>query len=175
MKRFKKILLALLLPVLVLQLASCKMSQANLYNKWKSGSTENLPKAHVFEEISVGDLIGKVQKQGSEDKLYVFFGSTTSSQSQAAIKIYNQQAIQYEINKVYWVNSNLSDGDKKKLSADEGGILRVNDPEYLPAIYVFEGGVLKFDSSEAKYKNDTTKYTTVKLAEIAFKGLYNEN
>ena len=174
MRKFKYILLALLLPVLVFQLASCKMSKANLYNKWKNGSSENLPKAHVFEEISVGDLIGKVQGQKEGETLYVFFGTPTQSASQTAIGIYNEQAIQYQIDKVYWLNSNLSDKDKKKLSADEGGILRVNDPEYAPAIFVFEDGVLRFDSTLAKYKNDTTKYTTIKLAEIAFKGLYNE-
>ncbi len=175
MKKLKKFLALLLLPVLLLSLNSCQISKANLYNKWKIGGTEYISKAHVFEQISFNDLLGKVKAQGKEEKLYVFYGTPTSSASQSAIGIYNEQAIQYQISKVYWLDSVLNDNDLKKISSDQGGILGVNDPKTVPAIFVFEGGAISFDSTLAKYKNDTAKYTTIKLAEIAFKGLYKEN
>lgn len=173
MKRYLKRILAVLLVLCTLGLTSCAMSRANVYNYWKTQSgTEYLGKDHIVEKVKLSKLDKLVQKQGENDILYVFFGDHSKSTCQSAIKIYNEQAIQYGISTLYWVESyNISDKDKSKFEKQLG----ISTLDYTPALYVFKNKTIVFDSSRAFYKNNSSKYTAIKLAQIAFKNLYDEN
>lgn len=164
-------LFALLFIVLTLGVTSCSMEQANVYNYWKINGTEYLSQDHVVKKISVNKLISMVQKQGTDDAIiYVFFGQTDSTTSRSAIKVYNEQAIQYEIPVLYWVDSNLSDSKIDKLEDS----LSISDATNIPSIFAFDNGAIAFDSSRPVYKNDTS-IQTIELAEVVFKNLYDED
>lgn len=112
-----------------------------------------------------------VSKQ-SEDStyLYVFYGQTDSTTSQSAMQVYNEQAIQYEIDTLYWVDSNLT--TKKKEEAESK--LRISDSNNIPTLIVYKNGSVEFDSSRPTYKNNS-KFTNYIMAEVAFKHLYDAN
>jgi hypothetical protein len=156
-----------------LVLASCKMSRANVYNYWKNDGTEILPKDHVVEEISISKLNKMVNKQSadSSDIFYVFYGNKSESNAQTAIKIFNEQAVQFEISTLYWLSSDLSDSKKSEVSEKFG----VAKTSVSPAIYAFKGGKLVFDSSRPYYSNDSSTYTYVRLAQIAYRQLFDDN
>ncbi len=158
---------------LIISLSSCKMSRANVYNYWKNGDTEILPKDHIVEEISLSKLEKMVSKQSSDsdEVIYVFYGQKSESSNQSAIKIYNEQAVQFEVGTLYWLSSDLSDKKKDKLSEKLG----VSKTSTTGALYAFSKGKIVFDSSRAYYSNNTSTYSYVVLAQIAFRKLYDEN
>ncbi|MCR5786860.1 MAG: hypothetical protein K6G28_04095 [Acholeplasmatales bacterium] len=173
MKRYLKKILVALLVVFTFGLTSCAMSRANVYTYWKSSTVEYLGKDHIVEKINLSKISKKVNKQNEEDTLYVFFGSHDSSSSQAAIRVYNEQAIQYGIEKIYWVDSSsVSEKDQKKYQEKLG----ISDLSISPALYVFKNKTIEFDSSRSYYSGaNSGKYSPIKLAQIAFKGLYDQN
>ena len=171
MKKFiKKILIAMSL-VSVASVASCKISDANVYNYWNVSDTAYLSKDHIVKKVNAKKVEKMVSKQ-TEDSgyIYVFYGQTDSTTSQSAIQVFNEQAIQYEIDTLYWVDSNLS--TKKKEDAETR--LRMSDSNNIPSLIVYKNGSVEFDSSRPVYKNNTS-YTNYILAEVAFKHLYDEN
>ncbi len=171
MKKIVKKILATALCASVFSLASCKLSDANVYNYWKVNDTEYLSKDHIVEKVSAKKVEKMVGKQ-SEDSgyIYVFYGQTDSTTSQSAIQVYNQQAIQYEIDTLYWVDSNLT--TKKKEDAETR--LRMSDSNTIPALIVYKNGTIEFDSSRPTYKNNS-KFSNYIIAEVAFKHLYDSN
>lgn len=171
MKKIIKKILATALCASVFALASCKLSDANVYNYWKVNDTEYLSKDHIVEKVSAKKVEKMVGKQ-SEDSgyIYVFYGQTDSTTSQSAIQVYNQQAIQYEIDTLYWVDSNLT--TKKKEDAETR--LRMSDSNTIPALIVYKNGTIEFDSSRPTYKNNS-KFSNYIIAEVAFKHLYDSN
>ena len=171
MKRKFMKLFAVLALVLTLGLSSCAFDRAQTYNYWKSNSSEYIGKDHIVEKISISKLNKMVNNQKEEDVLFVFFGNNKSSSSQNAIKVFNEQAIQYGVSTLYWVDSDLSDKDQKTYQDKLG----ISDLSYAPALYVFKNKIITFDSSRAFYKNNSSKYPNVKLAQIAFKSLYDNN
>lgn len=156
---------------LTLSLTSCRLSDANVYNYWKVNDTEYLSKDHIVKKVSAKKVEKMVSKQ-SEDStyLYVFYGQTDSTTSQSAMQIYNEQAIQYEIDTLYWVDSNLT--TKKKEEAETK--LRISDSNNIPTLIVYKNGSVEFDSSRPTYKNNS-KFTNYIMAEVAFKHLYDAN
>jgi len=175
-KSIFKLIAVLFALFTIVGLSSCAMSKANVYNYWKNGSSEYLSKDHIVEKISVNDLINKVNKQTKDDKnIYVFFGQTNDDSSRSAIKIYNEQAIQYEIDTLYWVDSEpvtKSTSDKNKMLEKLG----VSKTDIIPSIFVFSNGTIAFDSSRPNIQNnEKLSNSNVYLAEVAFKGLYDEN
>lgn len=167
---FKKII-ACGLVGLTLSLTSCGLSDANVYNYWKVNDTEYLSKDHIVKKVSAKKVEKMVSKQ-SEDStyLYVFYGQTDSTTSQSAMQVYNEQAIQYEIDTLYWVDSNLT--TKKKEEAETK--LRISDSNNIPTLIVYKNGSVEFDSSRPTYKNNS-KFTNYIMAEVAFKHLYDAN
>ena len=167
---FKKII-ACGLVGLTLFLTSCALSDANVYNYWKVNDTEYLSKDHIVKKVSAKKVEKMVSKQ-SEDSiyLYVFYGQTDSTTSQSAMQVYNEQAIQYEIDTLYWVDSNLT--TKKKEEAETK--LRISDSNNIPTLIVYKNGSVEFDSSRPTYKNNS-KFTNYIMAEVAFKHLYDAN
>ena len=167
---FKKII-ACGLVGLTLSLTSCGLSDANVYNYWKVNDTEYLSKDHIVKKVSAKKVEKMVSKQ-SEDStyLYVFYGQTDSTTSQTAMQVYNEQAIQYEIDTLYWVDSNLT--TKKKEEAETK--LRISDSNNIPTLIVYKNGSVEFDSSRPTYKNNS-KFTNYIMAEVAFKHLYDAN
>lgn len=169
-------LFAILFALCTLGLASCAMDRANVYNYWKNGSSEYLPKDHIVEGISINSLVKKVNNQKEDDDIiYVFFGQTNSDASRSAIKVYNEQAVQYNIKTLYWVDSNgVSSSDSKKNKLTEK--LGVSQTSIIPAIWVFDNGKIAFDSSRPSIQNQSKMTSsTILMAEVAFKCLYNEN
>jgi len=169
-KVFKKII-ACGFVGLTLSLTSCALSDANVYNYWKVNDTEYLSKDHIVKKVSAKKVEKMVSKQ-SEDStyLYVFYGQTDSTTSQSAMQVYNEQAIQYEIDTLYWVDSNLT--TKKKEEAESK--LRISDSNNIPTLIVYKNGSVEFDSSRPTYKNNS-KFTNYIMAEVAFKHLYDAN
>ncbi len=169
-KVFKKIIACGIMG-LTLSLTSCALSDANVYNYWKVNDTEYLSKDHIVEKVKAKKVEKMVSKQTEDsDYIYVFYGQTDSTSSQSAIQVYNEQAIQYEIDTLYWVDSNLS--TKKKDEAETK--LRMSDSNNIPTLIVYKNGSVEFDSSRPTYKNNS-KFTNYIIAEVAFKHLYDSN
>lgn len=171
--KFLKIVLSLTLFALLITLSGCKMSRANVYNYWKNGDSDILPKDHIVEEVSLSKLEKMVSKQSSDsdEVIYVFYGAKSESNNQTAIKIFNDQAVQFEISTLYWLSSDLSDKKKDEL----GEKLGVAKTSTTGVLYAFEKGKITFDSSRAYYSNNTSTYSNVVVAQIAFRHLYDEN
>lgn len=169
-KAIKKILACTILGM-SLSLTSCALSDANVYNYWKVNDTEYLSKDHIVEKVSAKKVEKMVGKQTEDsDYIYVFYGQTDSTTSQSAMQVFNEQAIQYEIDTLYWVDSNLT--TKKREDAESR--LRMSDSNTIPALIVYKNGSVEFDSSRPTYKNNS-KFTNYIVAEVAFKHLYDAN
>lgn len=171
--KFLKIVFTLTLFLTLVTLSGCKMSRANVYNYWKNGDTEILPKDHIVEEVSLSKLEKMVSKQSSDsdEVIFVFYGSKSESNNQTAIKTFNEQAVQFEVATLYWLSSDLSDKKKDEL----GEKLGVSKTSTTGVLYAFEKGKITFDSSRPYYSNNTSTYTNVVVAQIAFRHLYNDN
>ncbi len=170
-KRISRVF-ALLLCALTLGLSSCALSRANTYNYWKNGDTENLSKDHIVEKIDLGGIIKKMNAQsGDNDEIfYVFFGTKNTTGCYAAIKVYNEQAIQFEIDKLYWLDSDLNDSKQTEVE-DKLGVYSASSA---PALFAFKKGGLVFDSTIPYYANHKGDYPAVKLAQIAYRQLFDE-
>jgi len=171
-KKLMKVLV-IVLGIFTLGLSSCAMSRANVYNYWKVSGTEYLSKDHVVEQVSIGDILKKMNSQSkdSNDIFYVFYGNHDSSSAQSAINVYNEQAIQFEIKTLYWLDSNQDTNHKNEIQDKLG----VSDASETPALFAFKNGALVFDTTRAYYSNNSSKYSYVKYAQIAFRQLFDEN
>jgi hypothetical protein len=171
-KRITK-LLAVLLIILTLGLASCDMDRANTYNAWKNGSTDVLPKNHIVEKTDLGGVLKKMNAQSNESDeiFYVFYGNVHATGASNAIQVYNEQAVQFQIKTLYWIDSDMN--DKKRTELEDK--LGISNADIVPALYAFKHGAIVFDSSTPYYANNSGDYTTIKLAQIAFRQLFDEN
>lgn len=143
-KTLKKLLIAFIAVLGVASLTSC--NHANTYNKFHNNSS-NLAKSHVLKEISVGDLKSLKRKiendkkvdgsktesvefyTGSDKKetksfdgtyIYIFLGTPTNSTASTDAQIFDEQAKQYGISCLYWIDTNLSDSKIEKLNETLG-------------------------------------------------------
>lgn len=166
MKKITKILSAIVLTLTcVLTLTACN-NQIGVYNVYHRNDS-TLSKNHVYTEVSVKKVISIVSEakdKGTEtnkEYTYVFLGTPTDSKSKEVIAIFNEQAKQFGIETVYYVDSKLSDSKLESLKTAFG----MKRYKHVPALFVFVNGTLKFDSTDSKY--ETTE--AAKLATEAFR------
>lgn len=175
MKKFKKVILTLML-VLASALALTGCERANTYRKFSNNGAD-LPKSHILDEISLKEAKRLVTKNvGSEEYIYIFIGNPASASSDARDKarVFNEQARQYKIETLYWLDSDLDTEDLTKAEI----VLQMNDidPEkgYLISFY---NGVIQFDSSSRTcYEDEDGKaFTNAQLAYRCFLNLLSKN
>lgn len=164
-KLIKKLSVIMLAFAFMFSLVSCSDS-ISIYKEFNNAGS-SLAKNHVFESISVKKIVSKVnsdKKEGTSDNkiyTYVFFGDSANAASVEAIQIYNEQAKQYNIEKVYYLNSDLSSSELATVKT----VINMARSSRVPAIFVLINGELEFDSTLAKYDNTET----ISIASKAFK------
>lgn len=164
-KSLRFIVASLSLLFCLFTLVGC--GSANIYIAFNNNSSK-LPKSHILEEISYQDLAKKLDKaKGDENShIYVFFGTPTDTQSCTDVFVYNEQAVQYGIETLYYVNSDLSNKDLSKLS----NLLKVSTklaPK--PSLWRFDAGVVAFDSALKEFNSkDDVALSNVEIAQTCF-------
>jgi vacuolar-type H+-ATPase subunit C/Vma6 len=154
MKRiFKNLLLGFVAFLGIMSLSSCKLSKANLYRRWVNAGVE-LPKANVYEAADYNDVKKASEKLNNGEALYVLYAQPGHGVSGKFAVQFNEQAIQYKIDKIYLIEStNMSDKDKTKMEETLG----VTNCDTIPAIFKFKKNndkvELTFDSSKSKYQD----------------------
>lgn len=163
MKKSLRFLMAsLVVLVSLLTLASC--GSANIYRAFANEGA-SLPKSHILKSISVSKLIDMINKD--DEMIYVFYGTPTDSTSRTNAVVFNEQARQYEIPVLYYLNSDLSDKEKKKLSENISAIASV---DVIGTLWAFDGSSLVFDSSSTNYNTDKNgnALSNVEIAQTCF-------
>lgn len=164
-KKIKLLLSCFVLLFTVVTLSGCE--RANIYREFNNNGS-SLAKSHILNEVSYKELYKLVDKTGEDDFIYVFFGTATNSASCTAVSIWNEQAQQYQIKTLYWLDSDLS---SKKLDKIEER-LGINNIDTVPALWSFNNGKIYFDSSSSKCSKDgNVSLSNTELAENCFKNL----
>lgn len=195
-KTLKKLLIAFIVLLGVASLTSC--NHANTYNKFHNNSS-NLAKSHVLKEVSVSDVISLQKKlaagknvKGSKtttvtenDKtvsytyIYIFLGTPTNSTASTDAQIFDEQAKQYEIDCLYWLDSDLSDSKLKKFTDNVKIASFKSGDTALISFRVASGSnaaLVSFDSTSVvcNKKDGTasgTELTPYQIAQNCFKNL----
>lgn len=191
-KTFRNFVLVVIALISVITLTGC--NHANTYNKFKNNGS-NLSKSHIIKEISVGDveeLINKTKNSKvdkgevvtykeedgkqviEEEYVYIFFGNVTNSTTTTAVTIYDEQAKQYEIPLLYWVDLDISTKKLEKLN----NILPMASSfkSNTTAIVSIQNGSIFFDSTSVKCNtkdgvSGSSSLNTYQLAQNCFKNL----
>lgn len=168
MRKVKTLIISFAL-ILLVSLTSCHtLAEANLYRYWNNIGVE-LSDAHVYEEISYNKLAKKISKlsETPDEVIYVFYGDSSVSNAKTNIIIYNEQAIQFEVSKVYWLDSrDLKDKVYDQIE-DDLGVVNSEKKGVLWSFKYQEGNdtSIYFDGSKDKF--DTSKHTDITQAEIS--------
>ena len=145
MKQIKKILLTIIIALIAcVSLTGCE--KANTYRKfYNNGSL--LPKDHILDEVSYKELQKLIiDNEDSEEYIYVFIGTPSNSDAQTKALVFNQQALQYGVKTLYWLDTELSDKKVESLHTT----LQMNAFDKNQAYLLsYQGGKIKFDSSSA--------------------------
>lgn len=170
MKKTIKALLAIFVMIFTaLSLTSCE--DANTYRKFHNNGSM-LPKDHILDEVGYKELLRIVEKnEGSDEYIYVFIGnpSTISSSARDCATVWNEQARQYGVETLYWLNSDLSDSKVDKLQE----ILNITDFDPSVALLLsFTNGSISFDSSSKLCNEEDGKDLTYQ--QIATRCFKNE-
>lgn len=191
-KTFRNFVLVVIAFVAVITLTGC--NHANTYNKFKNNGS-NLSKSHIIKEISVGDVedLIKDTKNSKVDKgevvtykeddgnktieaeyVYIFLGNVTNSTTTTAVTIYDEQAKQYGLTVLYWVDLDLSSKKLEKLNniLPMASSLKSNTT----AIVSIQNGSIFFDSTSVKCNtkdgvSGSSALSTYQLAQNCFKNL----
>ncbi len=165
-KTIRNFVLVVIALVAVITLTGC--NHANTYNKFHNNGS-NLSKSHILEEISIGDLEdlientknkkvddGEVivyveidgQKKISEEYIYIFLGNPTNSTTTSQVTIYDEQAKQYNVSVIYWIDLDLSAKKLEKLNniLPMATSLKTNTT----AMVSIQNGSIYFDSTSVK-------------------------
>lgn len=163
-KYLTKIAVTFALLLSVFTMSGC--SKANIYRAFNNNGS-NLSKAHILEKISIKKLISMIDDIEDGEYIYVFYGTPTDSTSCTNVTVYNEQAIQFGVETLYYVDSDVSDKDRTKLENTVG----IFDATQYGALWSFNSNGKYFDSSEPKWKtNDSdVDYSNIELAQLCFR------
>ncbi len=165
MKKSIRFLIACLVVfVSVFTLTGC--GSANIYRAFDNEGA-SLPKSHILKSVSASKLIDMVTTQTETDgKIYVFFGTPTDSTSRTNVVVYNEQAQQYNVEVIYYLNSDLS---SKKLEQVKN-TLGIASTNVTGALWAFENTQNVFDSSSTKYNTDDNgnELSNIEIAQRCF-------
>ena len=145
MKQIKKIILTIIIALIAcVSLTGCE--KANTYRKFYNNESL-LPKDHILDEVSYKELKKLiVANEGSEEYIYVFIGTPSNSDAQTKAVVFNEQARQYGVETLYWLDTELSDKRLETLKLD----LQMNSFDKNQAYLLsYQDGKIKFDSSSA--------------------------
>lgn len=156
MKRISKIISVVVLTfVFCLTLAGC-----SVYHDYK----DNLPYHNVYEKIKLDKLVKVLDEEKNNDTkdevTYVVYASNKETASTTAITVLNEQAKQYGIDKIYYLDcaKYYKKSSGRKNVQDKLGM---KDASVCPTILVYIDGQLKVDWSKTsikdKYDSNYTK------------------
>lgn len=165
----KKLLLIVVAIMCFFTLSSCGNK---VYREYNSDLCE-ISKDNPFEVISKKSLVKLLNKSNTNDIdneiIYVFYADSSLSTCSTTLEIVFQQAVQYGIEKIYYLDSSkisASATKRDELKQDIG----MNDPSIVPALMAFVDGKISFDNSKTttktKYDGSYTRmcyYTFVEL------------
>ncbi len=197
-KSLKKLLLVLIAIIGLTTFTSC--NHANTYQKFNNNNS-NLSKSHVIKEIDTSDLKSLMKKldknkkfkgQKVEESLndegevessytyfYVFLGTPTDSTASTNAQVFDEQAKQYEIDCLYWIDTDLSDKKIEKLNSvlknsvqrlenSTTGLISIRKESSKKACEIY------FDSTDVEWntkdgKAGSNTLTHIELAQMCFK------
>lgn len=134
----------------------------------------DIPYNNVYEEVDFKKLAKILAAEENKATItYVMYASTSVSSSNSAVVTMNEQAKQFNIEKVYYFDASkyYNNADKRKTFKDE---FDMKDPSVCPSVLTYVGNNLKVDwsraSTQSKYDDSFTK-----LAYYIFHELPNES
>lgn len=197
-KSIKKLLLVLIAIISLTTFTSC--NHANTYQKFNNNNS-NLSKSHVIKEIDTSDLKSLMKKLNNNKKIkgqkvvetlndegevessytyfYVFLGTPTDSTASTYAQVFDEQAKQYEIDCLYWIDTNISDKKIEKLNTillnkvqrletSTAGLISIRKEAKKDDCEIY------FDSTDVEWntkdgKANSTALSHVELAQMCFK------
>lgn len=199
-KTIKKLLLVLIAIISLTAFTSC--NHANTYQKFNNNSS-NLSKSHVIKEIDTSDLKSLMKKLDKNKKIkgqkvvetlndegdvessytyiYIFLGTPTDSTASTYAQVFDEQAKQYEIECLYWIDTDLSEKKIEKLNSilknsvqrlenSTSGLIsirRETSKEDLKCEIYFDSTDVEWNTKDGKA--GSTELTHVELAQMCFK------
>lgn len=197
-KSLKKLLLVLIAIISLATFTSC--NHANTYQKFNNNKSQ-LSKSHVIKEIDTSDLKSLMKKldknkkfkgQKIEESLndegevkssytyfYVFLGTPTDSTASDNARVFDEQAKQYEIDCLYWIDTDLSDKKIKKLNSvlknsvqrlenSTTGLISIRKESSKAACEIyFDSTDVEWNTKDGKVGSNTL--THIELAQMCFK------
>ncbi len=145
-KILKTILTSIICICISITLAGCSTSVYDDYSK----AGASLDKDNVFEKISTDDLVNKINEKNGI--FYVYYASSEDATSRSEITIYNEQANQYQIEVIYYLNA--ADYTTVALRKELKEKISINDASKVPSMLVYVDGNLKFDSSRESVRSN---------------------
>lgn len=142
--KIKHIFSVLLLSIVsIFTLASCGgiKSVSSLYK----AQGIDLPKDNVYENIEL-DNLSNIIKSTKDNLVYVFYGNAENFDSKTAITIINNQAKQFNVDKVYYLDAHNYNTASKRPEVKSKVL--INDPSYVPTIIVYKDNQVIFDLSK---------------------------
>lgn len=148
MKKHLKFIPALFLGLVVM----VTLSGCSVYHDYSSA----LPYNNVYEKINLKKLVSKLEEEASNtvknEVTYVMYTSADVVASSSAMKTIDEQAKQYKIETVYYLDATkiYQDADNRKDLQDKLGI---RDASSCPSILMFIDGELEVDWTRTSTKN----------------------
>lgn len=153
--KWTKELIFLIVGILALIAVTVVLSLPSKLDKLrKTWSEASLSKETVITEIKYEDLVKEIKKESGF--IFVFYGTPADSNSVTNIAKIDNLAQTFEVDKVYWLNSEevFSADDEKKNSTDfiqmvDGweSALSVEDMTVSSSFFMYQDGEIKMDST----------------------------
>lgn len=165
------------ISILVLTLLTLVSCSGKSVEKLYKAEGVDLGKDTVYKLVTADELVNI--KNGTDEIVYCFYGSAKNFDSKSAILTIQNQAKQYKIDVIYYVNAddyNTSAENRKKVQEK----LSINDGSVVPNLFAYncedlntESKKYIFDLSKAEYsrhfRNEEDKIDYTLLAGFMFR------